>query len=84
MSTMTKLETLQYVRRVILKHKVRQFALNELCTKFDIGQLQAKVVYFAAVNGCSSATVEALVSGNKQYAVLWAESRESLNLIKGL
>ena len=84
MSTMTKLETLQYVRRVILKHKVRQFALNELSNKFGIEQLQAKVVYFAAVNGCSSATVEALVSGNKQYAVLWAEARESLNLIKGL
>lgn len=84
MSNMTKLETLQYVRRVILKHKVRQFALNELCTKFGIEQLQAKVVYFAAVNGCSSATVKALVSGNKQYAVMWAEARESLNLIKGL
>ena len=54
---MSQLETLQFIRRVILKHKVRQFALNEIATKCTVGQLQAKIIYFAAVYCCNSATV---------------------------
>ena len=81
---MSQLETLQFIRRVILKHKVRQFALNEIATKFNVDQLQAKTIYFAVVYGCNSATVWRLAQYSKETAVSWAEARESLNLIKGL
>lgn len=84
MSTMNPLETLQYVRRVVLKHKVRQFALNEIAIKFGVKSLQAKIIYFAVVNGCNSATVYKLAAYDLPTAVNWAVARESLNLIKGL
>ena len=82
--SMSQLEALQFIRRVILKHKVRQFALNEIAIKFNVDQLQAKIIYFAAVYGCNSATVWRLAQYSKETAVNWAEARESLNLIKGL
>ena len=78
------IEVVEYVRRVILKNKVRQFAIRELQQEFSIESFQAKTIYYAVVNGCNSATVTKLCRSDIAYAMQWAEARESLNLIKGL
>ena len=76
------IEVVEYVRRVILRNKVRQFALNQLADNFKCGQLKAKVIYYAVVTGCNSGTITKLTISNDDYASLWAKDRDILNVIK--
>lgn len=77
-------EVLQYVRRVILKHKVRQFALKELCEHFQCNMFKAKAIYFAVVHGCNSGTVLKLSCYTDEQVKTWVEGREADNAVKGL
>ena len=79
-----KLETLYKLRRIILKHKVREFAIKEIREQFDQNSFGARALYWATVNGCNSATIANLVDYDYLQMKTWAEGREALNLIRGL
>lgn len=61
------------IRAIILKHKVRQFALREIAATFELSSYRAKVVYYAVVNGCVQMTVEKLLTESDSYAISWVQ-----------
>lgn len=77
---------LPIVRRIIIQHKVRKFAIDAIMAAAKIEtQFTAKAVYWAVVNGCSSATVEKLcIIKSAEYAVNWAKGREIFEEVRGL
>ena len=84
MSTENKF--LPILRRIIIKHKVRKFAIDEIQSITGATtQFAAKAIYWAVVNGCNSNTIEKLcITKSVDYAVNWANGREILNEVKGL
>ena len=79
-----KLETLYKLRRIILKHKVREFAIKEIREQFDQNSFGARALYWATVNGCNSATIANLVDYDYLQMKTWAEGREIYNEITRL
>ena len=79
-----KLETLYKLRRIILKHKVREFAIKEIREQFDQNSFGARALYWATVNGCNSATIANLVNYDYLQMKTWAEGREIYNEITRL
>ena len=79
-----KLETLYKLRRIILKHKVREFAIKEIREQFDQNSFGARALYWATVNGCNSATIASLVNYDYLQMKTWAEGREIYNEITRL
>mgnify|MGYP003590373714 FL=1 len=79
-----KLETLYKLRRIILKHKVREFAIKEIREQFDQNSFGARALYWATVNGCNSATIANLVDYDYLQMTTWAEGREIYNEITRL
>ena len=79
-----KLETLYKLRRIILKHKVREFAIKEIRERFDQNSFGARALYWATVNGCNSATIANLVDYDYLQMKTWAEGREIYNEITRL
>ena len=79
-----KLETLYKLRRIILKHKVREFAIKEIREQFDQNSFGARALYWATVNGCNSATIANLVDYDYLQMKTWAEGREIYNEVTRL
>ena len=79
-----KLETLYKLRRIILKHKVREFAIKEIREQFDQNSFGARALYWATVNGCNSATIADLVDYDYLQMKTWAEGRDIYNEITRL
>ena len=79
-----KLEILYKLRRIILKHKVREFAIKEIREQFDQNSFGARALYWATVNGCNSATIANLVDYDYLQMKTWAEGREIYNEITRL
>ena len=79
-----KLETLYKLRRIILKHKVREFAIKEIREQFDQNSFGARALYWATVNGCNSATIANLVNYDYLQMKTWAEGRDIYNEITRL
>ena len=79
-----KLETLYKLRRIILKHKVREFAIKEIREQFDQNSFGARALYWATVNGCNSATIANLVDYDYLQMKTWAEGRDIYNEITRL
>ncbi|QTQ06866.1 hypothetical protein [Aeromonas phage PVN04] len=84
MSTENKF--LSIIRRIIIKHKVRKFAIDEIQSVTGAtSQFAAKAIYWAVVNGCNSATVEKLcITKSPEYAVNWAHGRDIALEVRGL
>lgn len=61
------------IRAVILKHKVRQFALREIADEFALTPYRAKVIYYAVVYGCTQPTVEKLLTGSESSVIYWVQ-----------
>ena len=79
-----KLETLGNLCGIILKHKVREFAIKEIREQFDQNSFGARALYWATVNGCNSATIASLVNYDYLQMKTWAEGREIYNEITRL
>ena len=79
-----KLEILYKLRRIILKHKVREFAIKEIREQFDQNSFGARALYWATVNGCNSATIANLVDYDYLQMKTWAEGRDIYNEITRL
>ena len=79
-----KLETLYKLRRIILKHKVRDFAIKEIREQFNQNSFGARALYWATVNGCNSATIANLVDYDYLQMKTWAEGRDIYNEITRL
>lgn len=79
-----KLETLYKLRRIILKHKVREFAIKEIREQFHQNSFGARALYWATVNGCNSATIANLVGYDYLQMKTWAEGRDIYNEITRL
>ena len=79
-----KLETLYELCHIILKHKVREFAIKEIREQFDQNSFGARALYWATVNGCNSATIANLVDYDYLQMKTWAEGREIYNEITRL
>jgi hypothetical protein len=71
----TPLETLYKLRRIILKHKVREFTIKEIREQFSQNSFGARALYWATVNGCNSATIAQLVKYDYFLMKTWAEGR---------
>jgi hypothetical protein len=84
MSTEKKL--LPIVRRIIIKHKVRKFAIDEIQTVLNLTSVfAAKAIYWAVVNGCQEPTVAALARNKSvEYAAGWAQARDIELEVRGL
>ena len=80
----TNLETLYKLRRIILKHKVREFAIKEIREQFYQNSFGARALYWATVNGCNSATIANLVDYDYLQMKTWAEGRDIYNEITRL
>ncbi|ARM70583.1 hypothetical protein HOR75_gp57 [Shewanella phage SppYZU05] len=73
------------IREIILKHKVRQFALREIAEAYNISAYRAKLVYYTTVYGCTAATIVDLIQCNDEYVDHWVQARPSvINGIRGL
>ena len=79
-----KLETLYKLRRIILKHKVREIAIKEIREQFNQNSFGARALYWATVNGCNSATIANLVDYDYLQMKTWAEGRDIYNEITRL
>ena len=79
-----KLETLYKLRRIILKHKVREFAIKEIREQFNQNSFGARALYWATVNGCDSTTIANLVNYDYLQMKTWAEGRDIYNEITRL
>ncbi|UOT58002.1 hypothetical protein PP651_gp10 [Aeromonas phage ZPAH14] len=77
---------LPIIRRIIIKHKVRKFAIDEIQSVVNTTSVfAAKAIYWAVVNGCNSATVEKLcISKSVDYAANWARGRDIEIEVRGL
>lgn len=84
MSTENKF--LPIIRRIIIKHRVRKFVIDEIQSVVGTTSVfTAKAIYWAVVNGCNSATVEKLcIAKSLEYAVNWAHGRDVVAEVKGL
>ena len=71
----TPLETMYKLRRIILKHKVREFTIKEIREQFSQNSFGARALYWATVNGCNSATIAQLVKYDYFLMKTWAEGR---------
>lgn len=83
---MSDKKLLPIVRRIILKHKVRKFALDEIKVNLELEFfITAKAIYWAAVHGCAESTIVNLVKQDTVgYVTDWAEAREALSEVRGL
>ena len=79
-----KLEAMYKLRRIILKHKVREFAIKEIREQFSQNSFGARALYWATVNGCNSATIAKLAEYDYLQMKTWAEGREIYNEITRL
>lgn len=77
---------LPIIRRIIIKHKVRKFAIDEIQSVANTtSRFAAKAIYWAVVNGCNSATVERLCTEKYvSYAANWAQGRGIELEVRGL